>query len=131
MIGRQFENLLRENKDLKKELQNNQINKPRTNNYMISGENEELENVNELKDIIFQLSSEYDELQLKYNNILDCFYEKERIILELKDKHNLKEDEFLRKIFKYEEEITNLNEKLDENEKKKHNVNSIKIIENL
>ena len=127
----QFENLLRENKDLKKELQNNQINKPRTNNYMISGENEELENVNELKDIIFQLSSEYDELQLKYNNILDCFYEKERIILELKDKHNLKEDEFLRKIFKYEEEITNLNEKLDENEKKKHNVNSIKIIENL
>ena len=103
----QFENLLRENKDLKKELQNNQINKPRTNNYMISGENEELENVNELKDIIFQLSSEYDELQLKYNNILDCFYEKERIILELKDKHNLKEDEFLRKIFKYEEEITN------------------------
>ena len=114
----QFENLLRENKDLKKELQNNQINKPRTNNYMISGENEELENVNELKDIIFQLSSEYDELQLKYNNILDCFYEKERIILELKDKHNLKEDEFLRKIFKYEEEITNLNEKLDENEKK-------------
>ena len=116
----QFENLLRENKDLKKELQNNQINKPRTNNYMISGENEELENVNELKDIIFQLSSEYDELQLKYNNILDCFYEKERIILELKDKHNLKEDEFLRKIFKYEEEITNLNEKLDENEKKKH-----------
>ena len=124
----QFENLLRENKDLKKELQNNQINKPRTNNYMISGENEELENVNELKDIIFQLSSEYDELQLKYNNILDCFYEKERIILELKDKHNLKEDEFLRKIFKYEEEITNLNEKLDENEKKKNNVNTIKII---
>ena len=69
--------------------------------------------------------------EVKYNNILDCFYEKERIILELKDKHNLKEDEFLRKIFKYEEEITNLNEKLDENEKKKHNVNSIKIIENL
>ena len=56
---------------------------------------------------------------------MDAFYEKEIIIIELKEKHNIKEDEFLKKTFEYEEEIARLSDRLDKWESEMINVISV------
>ena len=120
-IKLEYDLLINENKELKCELQNaNFKNKSTTNNsvnnILICEEDEELDNVETLKDIILELSKEYDDLKLKYNNNLDNYYEKEKVIMEIKEKLRKKEDDYLKKTFEFEAEIRILSQKTEEYE---------------
>ena len=127
----QIDQLIEENNQLKKQTQSHIFkNISNAKNLILADEEIELENVEELKDIILELSNEYEELKLKYNDNLDAFYEKEIIIMELKEKHNTQEDDFLRKIFENEAEITRLNERLDECERELISVKFDLLLEN-
>jgi hypothetical protein len=128
-IKMEYEQLLISHSQLQKELQNVNYKRKSVNDHnLFVDEDEELENVESLREIIIELSNEYEDLKVKYQKHLDLYYEKERTLMEIKEKHNKKEDELLNKIFEYEAQIRTLNEKISERDHKELKVNNIIII---
>ncbi len=114
---------------LQKEIQKVNFRKKSANDHnLFVDEDEELENVESLREIIIELSNEYEDLKVKYQKLLDLYYEKEKTLMEIKEKHNIKEDELLNKILQYEAQIRTLNEKIIDKDYQELNVNYIIIV---
>jgi len=128
-IKLEYEHLLISHSQLQKEIQKVNFRKKSANDHnLFVDEDEELENVESLREIIIELSNEYEDLKVKYQKLLDLYYEKEKTLMEIKEKHNIKEDELLNKILQYEAQIRTLNEKIIDKDYQELNVNYIIIV---
>lgn len=82
----------------------------------INNDKDDINNPECLKELILQLSQEYDEFKDKYNIILNSLYDKEQTVCDLRERHDSKEEEYKQEISELEQEIIDLNSKIHQYE---------------
>jgi len=122
------EELKEENRKLKEELDDKTKFSSTNKNLIDYHDDEDLNNVENLKDIILELSKQYDETKLSYQNLLSSYSEKEKDYQNLKEKYNIKDQENTRIIKELESEIRELKNSKDKKESNKRSRNRSSIL---
>jgi hypothetical protein len=124
-----IEELKEENRKLKEELDDKtKFSSTNKNLIDIDEDEEDLNNVENLKDIILELSKQYDETKLNYQNLLSSYSEKEKDYQNLKEKYSITDQEKTRIIKELESEIRELKNSNDKKESNKRSRNRSSIL---